>query len=395
VSEVNEGVWWATAAMSVFWLGSKFIQGINRGSFRVRSERSAEAMVEVSSGMARTLLFYQFASLPVMLYLAEAGRSLYGSAFGAYAYDLPVPLQSGHIVAVVVLLERYLRERNSKTLFGLVVSIALFLVFTWFMREVSMFRGFYVAGVMIAGIAGIMHLKGRASYFWLILPIILLQPLFRTLGNTRYVDNEALGEMGVIEQTYGDEGLIETYWRFYDSRGDMNILDTFIAARASQPDETPYLISWLYAPFHIVPRAIWSDKPERGNLHDLAFMNGAPYCPGIAGFFWLDGGTDYWMLLCMLLLGSIIGYLDGYVLSMRDSYLRSALVGILVVNAMFLSRFLLWQALWQALYAVIPCLLLHRFLAPRASNVELDYDDEEAEMPSDDLDFGPSHYSNP
>lgn len=64
-------------------------------------------------------------------------------------------------------------------------------------------------------------------------------------------------------------------------------------------------------------------------------------------------------------LGMIIGRLDRKVLNMREGYLRNALLAILVVNCMFLTRFFLWQAFWQALYAVTPCFLLHYLLAPR------------------------------
>ncbi len=363
IAMVNEGILWATAGMLAFSLGSAAIQGVNRDKFAERSEREAIGWTVPSAEMTRVLLVGQVLTVPIMLYIAGAGRSLYNSPFGAYAYDLPVPLQSVHLITLLAILARYLDGRRLGDLATIGFSAALFLYFTWLMREVTLFRGFYVAGVMVAGLASIMLIKGWVGYAWLILPVVLLQPLFQTLGGTRQLGNEQLAELGIVERTFGNTSVADTYWEFYNSRGDMNILDTFVAARNSDPRKTPYLLSWLYAPVHIVPRALWPGKPERGVLQDVSFTHGAPYAPGIAGFFWLDGGNDYWMILCMFLLGGIVGYLDGWVLSMRHGYLKCALVGILAVNCMFLTRFFLWQALWQALYAVIPILILHRFLA--------------------------------
>jgi hypothetical protein len=84
-------------------------------------------------------------------------------------------------------------------------------------------------------------------------------------------------------------------------------------------------------------------------------MYGAPYSPGIAGFFLLDGGA-LWMVACMLALGYLLAWGDLRVLVMPPGHLRSCLIAILAVNAMFLTRFYLWQYFYQILYAVIPCL---------------------------------------
>jgi hypothetical protein len=70
---------------------------------------------------------------------------------------------------------------------------------------------------------------------------------------------------------------------------------------------------------------------------------------------------------------------------MRNSYLRACLLGIITVNAMFLTRFFLWQALWQTMYAVVPILLMNRFLAPGLVSNEEGENEHEAtvnEQPS-------------
>jgi len=288
-----------------------------------------------------------------MILLAGIGRSLYGSSFGAYAYDLPVPLQAVNIVSIVSLFDRYRKSRSSSDLIRFSLSALLFLYFTWLMREVSAFRGFYIFGVMIGSIALLLRVKRKVGYLWLFVPILILQPFFQTLGETRFLDNSSIKQQNFIERTFGDQDWKRRYWDFYDSRGDINIFDTFIAAQLSKPLTRPYALSWIYPPFHIVPRAFWKEKPDRGILQDLDFMNGAPYSPGIAGFFLLDGGV-IWMLLSMFILGIVVALLDAYSVLMLSGSFQSCVIAILVVNGMFLTRTFLWFYFWQVIYAVFP-----------------------------------------
>ena len=357
IIEVNESMWWATLGLIAFCGGAVLPRLMKRPTKQLRHRTKTEASQFVSNQMVNGLLLYQLLSLPIMLILARSGRSLYGSSMGAYAYDLPVPLQSGHIVAIMVILERYLKSRQSTRLVQLLLSGFLFLYFTWLMREVSMFRGFYIAGIMIAGIAVLSRFFRRVNLVWLVLPIVLVQPLFRALGEQRYMTNEEIGQKSVSEMAFGKRSPLGAYWHFYDSGGDINIFDTFVAARQADVTYRPYALSWLYVPFHFVPRAIWTSKPKQGILQDMSFMNGAPYCPGIEGFFVLDGG-DFWMVGCMMVLGYLIAMLDRKVLFLPRGYLRSCLIGIVSVNAMFLTRFFLWQYFYQMVYAIVPCMIL-------------------------------------
>jgi hypothetical protein len=359
LNELTDGLWWASAALFCFALGAAIFPRLHIAWLRRRRTLNSAETVRplVSQQMCAALMAFQVFTLPVMLYLASGGRSLYGSAFGAYAYDLPVPLQAVHIVTLVVLFERFLRRKSPATATMLGASMVLFLMFTWLMRDVSLFRGFYVAGVMIAGIAVLQRLKGRVGYAWLILPIVLLQPFFQYLGQTRGAQNEELAEMGVLDEVTQSRTLGEAYWRFYDSQGDMNIFDTFVAAKETTPAYKPYVWSWLYVPLHFIPRKLWKGKPERGITMDMTFTRGAPYSPGIAGMFLRDGGL-LWMLLSMFVLGYLLSWLDWYVLTMPRGYLQYCLIGIVTVNAMFLTRFFLWQYFYQMLYAMIPIVFL-------------------------------------
>lgn len=359
LAELGDSMWWASAGLLCFAIGAFLAPRVNRGWIQRRRAKARIQSLQqlVSPKVCYGLLFFQVLTLPVMYMLASIGRSLYGSAFGAYAYDLPVPLQSVHIIALVVLLERYLRTRSLQSLVLLGFSGFLFLDFTWLMRHVSMFRGFYVAGVMIAGIATLQRLKGRVGYAWLIIPVLALQPFFQYLGQDRYKKNEELAEVGLVDEVFGKQTLGEAYWKFFDSRGDMNIFDTFVAAKNDEPSYRPYLWSWLYVPLHLVPRKLWPGKPERGTTMDLSFTRDAPYSPGIAGFFLADGGL-FWMLGCMAVLGFLVSLLDCWVFTLPRGYLQYCLIGIVTVNAMFLSRFFLWQYFYQMLYAMVPCIFL-------------------------------------
>jgi hypothetical protein len=364
LAEITSGMWWATASLACFAIGSIASRKLHRTYFsrRLVARSLPAARPKISAKMAGALIGLQCLTMPIMLYLASAGRSLYRSGFGAYAYDLPVPMQGVHIFALIVLLERYLRRRSFSNLFALAFSGILFLAFTWLMRDVSVFRGFYVAGLMVCGIAFLQRFKVKVGYAWLIIPIIAVQPIFQYLGQARGAENEELAEQSLIQQVTANRSLAQTYWDFYKSNGDINIFDTFVAAKRAEPAWYPYAWSWLYVPLHFIPRAIWSGKPRSGITQDVRFAKGAPYSPGIAGYFLLDGGL-FWMLLSMGLLGYLIGLVDTHILTMRPGYLQACLIGAVVVNSMFLTRFFLWQAFYQMLYAIIPCIVLSWYFA--------------------------------
>jgi len=360
LEDITMSVWWASCALCAFALGVQICGRANTLFFRRRLRVSGiicKTSTSVSNKMAWFLISLQVATLPVMVVLASFGTSLYGSAFGAYAYDLPVPLQSIHVFTLLVLVEKMVNRRQSGMLLAVCLSGLLFLVFTYLMRDVSAFRSFYLSGVIIVCVAILQQVRGRATYVWLIVPIMVLQPVFQYLGQQRNVDTEVLLERDMMSEIVGNQTLGQTYWNFYRSNGDMNILDTFVAASKTEPSFRPYLWSWLYVPLHLVPRKLWAGKPEAGITQDMRFTRGAPLSPGIAGFFMRDGG-HIWMLLCMAVLGYGVSFLDRLVLTMPRGYLQSCLIGIVVVNGMYLSRFFLWQYFYQLMYAAVPCILL-------------------------------------
>jgi hypothetical protein len=365
LNQLTDSMLWSSIASLAFAVGC-FISPIIYKAFGINNkvQNKISSDMSLSPRQGRTLIFLQLFTVVVMMFLARAGRSLYGNSFGAYVYDLPVPLQAANIVSMISIFDRYRKHSSSTNLANFLISALLFLYFTWLMRDVSLFRGFYIFGVMIGGIAILLRMYRKVGYLWLIIPILVLQPFFQTLGDTRSLDNASFKEDSFIEKTFGDQDLKRVYWDFYDSSGDINIFDTFLAAQLSRPSTRPYALSWIYPPFHILPRAFWNEKPEKGTLQDMSFTNGAPYSPGIAGFFLLDGGL-IWMLLSMFTLGIVVALLDSYSVLALNGIFQSCVIAILVINGMFLTRTFLWFYFWQVIYALYPVYFISQRLINR------------------------------
>ena len=68
------------------------------------------------------------------------------------------------------------------------------------------------------------------------------------------------------------------------------------------------------------------------------------------------------MLFSMFALGYILSLADGLLITLAPGYVRSCLIGIFVVNGMFLSRLLLWQYFYLVLYPFIVVLGMSWFL---------------------------------
>ncbi len=359
VEVMGSAMWWATLALICFTLGARIASTGHRRWIQrlaVRA-RTVSAATKPSAAMCGAAVVLQLVTLPVMYYISTLRRSIYVSDLGAYFYDLPMPMQAVHIFTVAVLAGRYWKARTLDAALLLALSVVFMLIFTWLMREVTNFRGFYLSGIIVVGLAVLHQLKPRVGYAWLIIPVIVAQPLFAHLGSERRKSNQELAEAGILEGAFAGHGLVGSYWHFYQGGHDMNIFDTFVAAKQAKPHFHPHVWSWAYVPLHWIPRAFWSSKPRQGITQDMRFARKAPLSPGISGFFLLDGGL-WWMLGSMLVLGYLLSLLDAYVLTLPQGYLRSCLIGIVVVNAMFLTRLLLWQYFYQMLYMMFVVLLL-------------------------------------
>jgi hypothetical protein len=361
---ITSAMWWATCALLCFAFGARAAFGFHRSWLlrrRARADRQPAKQRYVAPIVTIPLLMFQLVAVVIMFFLASMRRGIYGTESGAYLYDVPMLLQAVHIISLVCIYGLFLQRKTLDSALALAISCLFLLIMTWLMREVSIFRGYYITGLMICGIAVLQQAKQRVSYWWLIVPVVALQPLFGYLGAERRLSNEELLEQDVAEEIYADESLADAYWNFYSSKGDMNIFDTFVGATKTSPRFYPYTWSWIYVPLHFIPRALWPGKPKRGITQDISFTRGAPLSPGIVGFFLLDGGF-VWMLASMFVLGYLLATLDGFVLTMPAGYLRSSLVGIVVVMAMFFSRLLLWQYFYQTLYMIVVVVIISLFV---------------------------------
>ncbi|MEI8122066.1 MAG: hypothetical protein WCI20_08430 [bacterium] len=358
---ISSGMWWGAVALFAFVVGGFLGRRLASALFNRKRMHTDRAMPAISVQTVKrkipVLLVVQF--LTVGLGVLFRGAAKYGAAAGAYAYDLPIVFQGIHLFCALVIIDCYLQRKTLGALIPLIISVFLLLCSTYMIREFALFRGSWVTGLMIFGVGFLMHWKKRVPYIWLILPIVLLFPLFGFLGSKRTVAADQLDEV-IIEQSDKIFSPL-SYWTFYNSRGDMNIFDTFVAAKESSPKVQNHVWVWLYTFVHWVPRKLWPGKPAKGILQDLSFMHKAPYNPGISGLYLLDGGYA-WMLFSMGLLGAIVGAADFYALFRLTGYIRVCLYAGLVVNALFLARFCMWQYFYQLLYFFLPCILLAKFL---------------------------------
>jgi len=299
------------------------------------------------------LCFQAFAIVFLLALRGPAAASLYSAAGGAYTYLFPQVLQAAQIFILVI----FVHNRHEAPPAGRVrfhLSLAMFVVFTFLMKDVSIFRGFYITGAIGAVLAIIYAQRGRVAYWVLLLPVMFLLPAFRALGAARqFSADQAFGFAFDVMMSFSPQ----KWWSFFDGKGDMNVFDTFVAAIHSTPAFKPYFMAWLYTFVHYIPRAWWPGKPPRGILIDISFTKGYPYHPGLAGFYYLDGGM-VWMFVSCLITGGLLYALDRWIYCSRPGYLHSALFGILIINSLYAARGYLHFQIIQYIYMVVPVLLL-------------------------------------
>ena len=314
---------------------------------------------------AIALLGFQVLCILFLVSMRSRGLSIYTDNAGAYTYLLPQVLQAGQIFPLVVFAYN-IKRGGVVSQASFWISLVLFSLFTFFMKDLSMFRSFYLTGAIAAVISVLHAQRGRVAYWILVVPVLYLLPAFRALGETRLLSSDEAFTFALdVMKSFS----FEKWWDFFNPRGDMNVFDTLAAAVHSTPRFHPYFQAWIYAFAHFIPRAWWPGKPERGMLVDMAFAQGAPLSPGLAGFYYLDGGM-LWMLISCFLTGAILYALDRWLLAMRPGYLRSTLFGIIVINSLYAARGYLHFTVIQYIFMVIPVFLLSyasakfRFIPP-------------------------------
>lgn len=335
-------------------LSLRYRQNLLCASLPITSSRPSQYLVLLAS-------FLSFISCIIIYIFASLGKgALYSSSVGAYAYQLPVLLQGFCLASVVLSFERLAFHSRYTEMLLFILSASMLVFSTITMRDISIFRAFYLSGLLSAFCSIYYIIQARRLCLpklkYLALFTLILLPAFRFLGSHRFLDNSSV--LDIINS--GGTDLVHAYFSFFNESGDLNIFDTFVAALQYKPAFHPYIYSWLYAFFHFVPRFIWHSKPLAGITQDLSFLNGAPYSPGINGFFYLDGGIA-WMFISMFILGLVLARLDVYVSSIRQISARAVLTSVITIYSIFLPRYLLWQFIYGIIALVIPFVLFSVF----------------------------------
>jgi hypothetical protein len=356
---------WAAGGLIAFLAGATMV---NSHDDAIREYQGGNVALKrlfardgVDSHIVFRLLVLQFISTVILSRVGGAGKNMLTSTYSsAYVYFLPSMVQPIHLISVIAILDRQ-RRRSFTGQFtpALIISILLLLLYTYYLRNVSFFRGYYLTGLMAMFYGAFMCLRGRVGYFWVVAPMLIFMPLVTELGSLRTLDNM---EIHTYLSEHGSSMFgISPLWTTFSSGGDMNIFDTFIAAYLYVPRTSPYILQWLYILVHWIPRAFWAGKPEGGMLVDVSFTYGAPFSPGLLGFYYLEGGL-WWMLLCMVVTGAIMAKLDNHFLKLEKDFYAYCYYGTLVVNSLFAARVGLCQSVYQTLYMIVPCWLLNRWI---------------------------------
>jgi len=352
----SEAAFWATCGLLFICAG----HAVGRIWFPLRPPKQA-ASSAFGGGLGRPkqecvilLLGLQAASIVFLLAISgEHAGSLYGASGGAYTYLLPQALQAAQILVVSIFAYNHARFHGRWKNLS-IVSIFLFLAYTYLMKDVSIFRGFYITGA-IAAVMAVYYARTQTIPYWLLLvPSLLLLPIFRAWGELRWAQAE-----GFWSETLNVLGTLspQSWWSFFDVSGDMNVFDTLVAAFESSPRHMPYLFAWIYPVLHFIPRAIWPGKPEWGMLVDFSFMKDLPYTPGLIGFYYLDGGL-MWMLASCFVTGVVFYLLDRWLFGMAPGYLKAALYGIVLINSFAAARGYLHFSVAQYFYMIAPVAVL-------------------------------------
>jgi len=241
------------------------------------------------------------------LYLVSLPFIPYGAvavAWGALLTDdrMPGPVRLGAMVP-----------------FGLLICLG-----AWFAREASIYRIYYLAPLVIMVFA-LFPKRFTIGRFLLVCAITL--PILTFMSQTRYV--EVKDHLSAVEEKVSealDEGIAAVALApFASEGGDFTCLDIFASALAHEQQFRPWGLSFLYPVAHVIPRALWKDKPEKGMLTDRAsFLTVVgdtsgyviPYYAGVVGEFYLEGWL-WFIPLGAVLVGLALKAVDQ---SMAQSY---------------------------------------------------------------------------
>lgn len=362
-AEINEAMGWSVLGLIMFMIGA-----LVRENWAIFMNRRSEAgwsggisQVAEASGLAQfVMLIIQCVIAAVLIPWALRGYkvNLVSITDNAYLYLLPTLSHGVNLYIMVRLVSTALRTRSVIDVFLVFSSLVLVLFNAYLLNNLSSFRGFWLSGIVLIGVAVCYLLRGRLNPFFLV-GLFLIYPFFKQIGLNRGNTTAEIVQQ-VMEspfQAYSKEGLAEAF----GGATDLNMLDTFVASYMWDHSHRPYVLSVLYTFAHWVPRRLWPSKPEAGCLADVDYTNGAPYSPGIVGMFNDDGG-ELFMLFMMAALGGFIRYMDIVYVRIGDRVLQSCVFSILFFGTLIWVRMFTYQVFYASMSFFVPMYLMHKVI---------------------------------
>ncbi len=242
-----------------------------------------------------------------LIYLLSklAGGRLTEFTDNAYLYLFPVATYGVDLYVFSNLFSIKTKNRRNK-LSIICLSLVMIIMKSIIMRQLSSFRS--VALCLLISIVIGLICKSLNNLFLIIFYLFII-PLITFLGQTRYdTANEFSDSFENLISSDFFTDYFKSIFLSFSSNGDYTAFDVFVSVLSHKQEFYPFGLSFLYIPFHLIPRFIWSNKPIAGSLTDdsfnLAFQAGKfvsiPYTPGIVGQYYLEGGIFFMFILIAL-----------------------------------------------------------------------------------------------
>jgi hypothetical protein len=304
-----------------------------------------------------TMLGIQIGSLFLIYRIADPNQklSLTELSDSAYIYLGPTLVHGSNLFITILFLIRAIRFKAPEDFLMAGISITIDLVCAYLMVNLSTFRSFFLAGILLIGVSLIYSFRGRLNPLLLVF-LFLIYPYFKYVGGDRSLTGSELVAKLVDDplEAYSADSLTNAF----GPGTDLNMFDTFLASLQWDHRWRPYVLSVAYVAVHWVPRSLWPGKPLQGNLADTGYTYGVPYSPGIIGFFNDDGGVAY-MLVMMAVVGLFLRYLDIRVYQIKDGVLQSCVFACVFFGTLVLVRSFAFQAFWGVAAFMAPLLILY------------------------------------
>lgn len=363
---VIAGIAWSTISLVSFILGGLIfnkihqknhriknkvyvINSLNIKNFEIDKEKYIVVILKIIVQLISIVIIY-----PISQTLSNLSLNLAQYSDNAYIYVLPyVGLGinlSVYTIATDSAVKYKFRNTHTNTYFFLATCLCL--IYSYLIIPLSNSRQYAYGSFVVMGLIFALRSFQKINGLIFFSAISLLIPLIRIMGDFRSKSFSYIFEHINLLDIF----TFDSYWNFFSSKGDFNIFDTFVVTLQYQPKYHPFINSILYVFVHWVPRSVWPSKPVGGVLVDQSHLHGIPFSPGLNGYFYLDGGY-IWMIIMMFLTGSLICYLDSIfdrissIQRQQNNYVFYLMsYSVLLISISMLTRSFLYQSTYYFLY---------------------------------------------